>query len=510
MPRAAPRPGGDRAGLRPRQRRHRRGGRAARRRRADPAAVAALATGCAADLVVVGPEAPLVAGVADAVRAAGIACFGPSGAAARARGQEELRQGGDGGRRGADGGGPDLHDAGRGGGAQLDAFGAPYVVKDDGLAAGKGVLVASDRAAARLARDVLAAPGAARGRRGVPRRAGGVAVRRHRRRDGAAAAAGAGLQAGRRRRHRARTPAGWAPTPRCPGCPTGGRARCARAVLQPTVDAMAARGTPFAGLLYAGLAMTARGPQVVEFNARFGDPETQVVLALLETPLAGLLHAAATGTLAEHPPLRWRAARRSPWSSRRRATRRRPRTGDEVVGRAAPTASTCCTPAPAATDGRLGRAGGRVLSVTGDRRRPGDGARRGVRRRRRRSGSRRALAHRHRAGRGARRGQPAGGGAVSRPVVPDVLAGPLRQRPRWPAVVAGAPVVIERYTLPEMGRVWSEAHKYELWCQVEVLVLEAHAEAGVVPADARRAGARRRRRRPRRRSPTSRRSPSTT
>ena len=77
-------------------------------------------------------------------------------------------------------------------------------------------------------------------------------------------------------------------------------------MLQPTVDEMARRGEPFSGLLYAGLALTSRGVRVVEFNARFGDPETQVVLPLLETPLAGLLHAAATGTLADHPPLRWR------------------------------------------------------------------------------------------------------------------------------------------------------------------------------------------------------------
>ena len=79
-----------------------------------------------------------------------------------------------------------------------------------------------------------------------------------------------------------------------------------RDVLQPTVDEMRRRGTPFAGLLYAGLALTSEGTRVVEFNARFGDPETQVVLALLQTPLAGLLNAAATGTLADHPPLTWR------------------------------------------------------------------------------------------------------------------------------------------------------------------------------------------------------------
>src|SRR3981081_2159509 len=74
----------------------------------------------------------------------------------------------------------------------------------------------------------------------------------------------------------------------------------------PTVREMARRGTPFSGLLYVGLAMTTRGARVVEFNARFGDPETQVVLALLESSLSGLLLAAATGRLAAHPPLRWR------------------------------------------------------------------------------------------------------------------------------------------------------------------------------------------------------------
>ena len=81
--------------------------------------------------------------------------------------------------------------------------------------------------------------------------------------------------------------------------------RSCERVLQPTVDEMRRRGTPFSGLLYAGLAITSRGVRVIEFNARFGDPETQVVLARLQTPLAGLLLAAATGTLADVPPLRW-------------------------------------------------------------------------------------------------------------------------------------------------------------------------------------------------------------
>ncbi len=91
-----------------------------------------------------------------------------------------------------------------------------------------------------------------------------------------------------------------------PWAPAGLVDEVMRDVVHPTLAEMRRRGTPFAGLLYVGLAITAAGPRVIEFNARFGDPETQVVLALLETPLGGLLHAAATGTLAEHPPLRWR------------------------------------------------------------------------------------------------------------------------------------------------------------------------------------------------------------
>ena len=98
-----------------------------------------------------------------------------------------------------------------------------------------------------------------------------------------------------------------------------------RTVLQPTVDELARRGTPFSGLLYAGLALTSKGVRVVEFNARFGDPETQALLARLRTPLGGLLYAAATGKLAEQPPLEWsRRARRWPWCSPRRTTRRVP------------------------------------------------------------------------------------------------------------------------------------------------------------------------------------------
>jgi phosphoribosylamine--glycine ligase len=134
-------------------------------------------------------------------------------------------------------------------------------------------------------------------------------------------------------------------------------------VVHPTLRELAARGTPYTGVLYAGLALTADGPKVIEFNCRFGDPEAQVVLALLATPLAGLLYAAATGTLAGQPPLRWRpgaavtvvvAAAGYPGS---------PRTGDVITGADRPGvlhAGTARRPA----DGALVSAGGRVLNCT--------------------------------------------------------------------------------------------------------------------------------------------------
>jgi phosphoribosylamine--glycine ligase len=173
----------------------------------DPAAVAALAVEVSADLVVIGPEAPLVAGVADAVRAKGIACFGPSGAAAQLEGSKTFakdvmaRAGVPTGRSYActD---AEVEPA-------LDEFGPPYVVKNDGLAAGKGVVVTVDR------RPRGARPRLRHGRRSrstCPAR--GLAVRGDRRHGRGAADAGAGLQAARRRRRRARTPAAWARTRR--------------------------------------------------------------------------------------------------------------------------------------------------------------------------------------------------------------------------------------------------------------------------------------------------------
>src|SRR5262249_31837367 len=135
------------------------------------------------------------------------------------------------------------------------------------------------------------------------------------------------------------------------------------AVVHPTLAEMRRRGTPFAGLLYVGLALTATGPRVVEFNCRFGDPEAQVVLALLETPLAGLLHAAATGTLADHPPLCWRAGSAVTVVVAARDYPGPPVTGDVVTG-ADGVPGVLHAGTARRADGALVSAGGRVLCCT--------------------------------------------------------------------------------------------------------------------------------------------------
>ncbi|HEY9416321.1 MAG TPA: phosphoribosylamine--glycine ligase, partial [Pseudonocardia sp.] len=256
----------------------------------DPAETSALARTWHADLVVIGPEVPLVAGVADAVRDAGVACFGPSAAAARIEGsktfaKDVLRSAGVRTARAETVDNPAHLDA------ALDRFMPPYVVKDDGLAAGKGVVVSTDRDLARAHAMTLLD--------------GGHPVLLESFLDGPEVSLFCLVDG---RTVRALLPAqdfkrvGDDDT----GPNTGGMGAYAplpwasaslvddivRDVVEPVVAEMASRGTPFSGLLYAGLAITANGPEVVEFNCRFGDPETQAVLALLRSPLARLLHAA--------------------------------------------------------------------------------------------------------------------------------------------------------------------------------------------------------------------------
>ncbi|MFF3406901.1 phosphoribosylamine--glycine ligase [Streptomyces sp. NPDC002742] len=329
----------------------------------DGAAVAALATELGAELVIVGPEAPLVAGAADAVRAAGIPCFGPSGEAAQLEGSKAFAK-----------------DVMAGAGVPtarsyvcatpeeveeaLDAFGAPYVVKDDGLAAGKGVVVTDDLEAARahanacdrvVIEEFLDGPEVSLfaitdGTTVVPLQ---PAQDFKRALDGDEGPNTGGMGA--------YSPLPWA-DPKLVE-------EVMETVLQPTVDELRRRGTPFSGLLYAGLAITSRGVRVIEFNARFGDPETQVVLARLKTPLAGVLLASANGTLADLEPLRWSENAAVTVVVASHNYPETPRTGDPITGLDAVAAED----APHAyvlhagtrnEGGAVVSAGGRVLSVT--------------------------------------------------------------------------------------------------------------------------------------------------
>lgn len=322
-----------------------------------PDAVAALAGETSADLVVIGPEAPLVAGVADAVRASGIACFGPSGAAARLEGSKAWAK-----EVMAAAGVPTARSAvcttPEQAGRALDQFGPPYVVKNDGLAAGKGVVVTRDR---RVALDHAA--GCAQVV--IEEYLDGPEVSLFVITDGEAAVPLLPAQDFKRVGDNDEGPntggmGAYAPLPWAPGDLTG---RVMSTVVNPTLAEMRNRRTPFTGLLYAGLALTRSGPKVVEFNVRFGDPETQAVLALLETPLAGLLHAAATGTLGQHEPLRWRDGAAVVVVVAAPGYPTRARIGDIIIG--ADATGVLHSGTVRGDDGVVRSAGGRVVGCTG-------------------------------------------------------------------------------------------------------------------------------------------------
>lgn len=328
----------------------------------DPDAIAALAVAQVVDLVVIGPEVPLVAGAADAVRAAGIACFGPSAAAAELEGSKafakEIMAAAD-----VPTAMAHICETPAEAAAALDAFGPPYVVKDDGLAAGKGVVVTTDRKAALW-------HAAACGRVVIEQYLDGPEVSLFCITDGTTVVPLVPAQDFKRVGDGDTGPntGGMGSYSPLPWAPENLVEDIVRTVVQPTVDEMRRRGTPFSGLLYAGLALTSRGLRTVEFNARFGDPETQVVLGRLLTPLGGVLMAAATGHLGDVADLRWTpdaavtvvvAAENYPDS---------PRTGDPIDGLAAANAVPDAYVLHAGTradDGHLVSAGGRVLSVVG-------------------------------------------------------------------------------------------------------------------------------------------------
>lgn len=328
----------------------------------DPQAVAALAVELGAELVVVGPEAPLVAGVGDAVTAAGIACFGPSGAAAQLEGSKAFSK-----EVMAAAGVPTarsfLCTTPAEAAAALDELGAPHVVKDDALAAGKGVVVTRDR-------DEALAHAEACGRVVIEEFLDGPEVSVFAVCDGAIAHPLQPAQDFKRifdGGHGANTggmgsysPLTWAPADLGP--------TVIRDIVLPTLDEMARRGAPFRGCLYVGLALTRTGPRVIEFNVRFGDPDIQPVLALLESPLGGLLKAAADGALDTVSPPSFRdggavsvvlASKGYPESSSK---------GDVIIGAETQSLDDDVHVIHAGTardaEGRLVTAGGRVLAVT--------------------------------------------------------------------------------------------------------------------------------------------------
>ncbi|MEN9620492.1 MAG: phosphoribosylamine--glycine ligase, partial [Actinomycetota bacterium] len=250
------------------------------------------------ELVVIGPEAPLVAGVADAVRRRGIAVFGPGAAAAQLEGSKTFAK------RIMDAAGVPTGRAVRAGTlaeaeAAIDELGAPYVVKADGLAAGKGVIVTDDRAAAVAHAEHYLQQGGVL----VEEFLAGQEVSLFMLSDGHTVLPLSPAQDYKRVGDGDEGPntGGMGAYSPLPWAPSGFVDEVIRTVAEPTVRQLAAEQTPFIGLLYCGLIVTEQGIRVIEFNARFGDPETQVVLPRLVTPLSELLFAASTGQLAGRP-----------------------------------------------------------------------------------------------------------------------------------------------------------------------------------------------------------------
>ncbi len=324
----------------------------------DNKAVIELATSLHIDLIVVGPEKPLVNGLADAARAAGIPCFGPSKAAAQLEGSKDFAK-----QVMRDAGVPtarsftcttqvEIEKA-------LDAFGAPYVVKHDGLAAGKGVVVTDNRdfaiehalqSSQVVIEEFLDGPevslfGISDGHNIVAMQPAQDFKRAY---DGDLGANTGGMGA--------YSPLPWAPDEIIEETLTQ--------VLNPTIKEMEARGTPFVGLLYAGLAITHKGTKVIEFNARFGDPETEVLLPRLKTPLAQLLLKAATGKL-KGESLEWSEDSAVTVVLASEGYPANPIVGEPVMGIAPIADSHVFHAGTTIRDGILHSSGGRVLAVTG-------------------------------------------------------------------------------------------------------------------------------------------------
>jgi phosphoribosylamine--glycine ligase len=324
----------------------------------DNHAICELAKTLAVDLVVIGPEVPLVNGVADVLRQAGFAVFGPSKAAAQLEGSKDFAKG-------------VMRDAGVPTARSftctekseiekaLDTFGAPYVVKDDGLAAGKGVVVTEDRQVALdhalacnrvVIEEYLKGPeislfGISDGRNILPMQPA-QDFKRAFDNDEGPNTGGMG----------AYSPLPWAPDDIVE--------ETYEIVLAPVIAEMAARGTPFVGLLYAGLALTDDGIRVIEFNARFGDPETQVLIPRLVTPLASLLYKAATDSL-DDSVLHWREESAVTVVLAAQGYPESPKTGSSISNIPTLDSTQIFHAGTTRSGDEIVSAGGRVLTVTG-------------------------------------------------------------------------------------------------------------------------------------------------
>lgn len=325
----------------------------------DNNAVVELAKKLNIDLVVIGPEKPLVNGLADALSKASIACFGPSKAAAQIEGSKDFAK-------------QVMRDAGvptaksftcnsRGEIEKaLDTFGAPYVVKHDGLAAGKGVVVTEDRDLA--IEHALLSPQVV-----IEEFLDGPEVSLFGISDGTTVIAMQPAQDFKRAFDGDLGPntGGMGAYSPLPWAPDEIMEETLDKVLNPTIQEMAARGTPFVGLLYAGLALTSRGTKVIEFNARFGDPETQVLLPRLKTPLAQLLYAAATKNLQNFGALEWSDDSAVTVVLASEGYPTDPKIGEAIAGIQTNESSYVFHAGTELRDGVLHSSGGRVLTVTG-------------------------------------------------------------------------------------------------------------------------------------------------
>ena len=337
----------------------------------DPGAVTNFANENGVDLVIIGPEAPLVAGVADEVRERGIPVFGPSRMAAQLEGSKAFAK------RIMDAAGVPTGRAVRAANraeveAAFDELGAPHVVKADGLAAGKGVIVTSDRDAALAHADAYLPSGPVL----VEEFLAGPEVSLFFLSDGDHVLPLSPAQDYKRLRDGDEGPntggmGAYSPLPWLDG-KFGSEAEfvdlVTREVAEPVIRQLDAEGTPFIGLLYAGLILTDAGVKVIEFNARFGDPETQVVLPRLIDPLSELLLAAASGHLEDQPRPAFAADVAVTVVLASEGYPEAPLTGRALTGlRAAETVEGVhlAHAATAETDGGLVATGGRVLNVVG-------------------------------------------------------------------------------------------------------------------------------------------------